>query len=62
MDVAQRIQIASSFLSQSPPGEINDVLNGMTINYLVDHVSQLLKMFEISSRMMISFKTAFSQL
>ena len=34
MDVAQRIQIASSFLSQSPPGEINDVLNGMIINHL----------------------------
>lgn len=28
MDATERIQAASSFLLQSPPGEINDVLNG----------------------------------
>lgn len=28
MDPAERIQAASNFLLQSPPGEINDVLNG----------------------------------
>lgn len=30
MDGAERIQAASKFLLQSPPGEINDVLNGTT--------------------------------
>ena len=29
MDATERIQAASQFLLQSPPGEINDVLNGM---------------------------------
>jgi len=29
MDSTDRIEAASSFLLQSPPGEINDVLNGM---------------------------------
>ena len=29
MDANDRIRAASSFLLQSPPGEINDVLNGM---------------------------------
>ena len=28
MDAAERIEAASKFLLQSPPGEINDVLNG----------------------------------
>ena len=28
MDSAERIEAASKFLLQSPPGEINDVLNG----------------------------------
>jgi hypothetical protein len=28
MDQNERIQAASKFLLQSPPGEINDVLNG----------------------------------
>jgi len=28
MDANERIQAASQFLLQSPPGEINDVLNG----------------------------------
>jgi capping protein (actin filament) muscle Z-line, alpha len=28
MDASERIQAVSSFLLQSPPGEINDVLNG----------------------------------
>ena len=28
MDQQERIQAASKFLLQSPPGEINDVLNG----------------------------------
>ena len=28
MDAEERIQAASKFLLQSPPGEINDVLNG----------------------------------
>lgn len=28
MDVEDRIKAASKFLIQSPPGEINDVLNG----------------------------------
>ena len=28
MDATERIQAASKFLLQSPPGEINDVLNG----------------------------------
>ena len=28
MDADERIQAASKFLMQSPPGEINDVLNG----------------------------------
>ena len=28
MDATERIQAASNFLLQSPPGEINDVLNG----------------------------------
>ena len=28
MDSAERIEAASRFLLQSPPGEINDVLNG----------------------------------
>ena len=28
MDATERINIASKFLLQSPPGEINDVLNG----------------------------------
>jgi hypothetical protein len=28
MDATERIQAASQFLLQSPPGEINDVLNG----------------------------------
>ena len=29
MSATERIQAASSFLLQSPPGEINDVLNGL---------------------------------
>lgn len=29
MDSAEKIQAASNFLLQSPPGQINDVLNGM---------------------------------
>ena len=29
MDPAERIEAASKFLLQSPPGEINDVLNGV---------------------------------
>lgn len=29
MDANDRIRAASNFLLQSPPGEINDVLNGM---------------------------------
>lgn len=29
MDAQERIRAASKFLLQSPPGEINDVLNGM---------------------------------
>jgi hypothetical protein len=28
MEATERIQAASNFLLQSPPGEINDVLNG----------------------------------
>lgn len=28
MDAEERIQAAAKFLLQSPPGEINDVLNG----------------------------------
>ena len=28
MDATERLQAASKFLLQSPPGEINDVLNG----------------------------------
>lgn len=28
MDATERIQAASKFLLQAPPGEINDVLNG----------------------------------
>lgn len=30
MDTPERIGISSSFLLQAPPGEINDVLNGLT--------------------------------
>jgi len=30
MDSTERIEAASSFLLQSPPGEINDVLNGLS--------------------------------
>lgn len=29
MEQQERIKIASGFLLQSPPGEINDVLNGI---------------------------------
>ena len=29
MEATERIQAASNFLLQSPPGEINDVLNGL---------------------------------
>lgn len=29
MEVSERIQAVSKFLLESPPGEINDVLNGM---------------------------------
>lgn len=29
MDVSERIQAVSKFLLESPPGEINDVLNGI---------------------------------
>ena len=29
MNSEERIQAASSFLLQAPPGEINDVLNGL---------------------------------
>lgn len=36
MDTLERIQIASSFLLQAPPGEINDVLNGLVyLNFKV---------------------------
>jgi hypothetical protein len=31
MDATERVQAAAQFLLQSPPGEINDVLNGMLI-------------------------------
>jgi capping protein alpha len=42
MDASERIQAASSFLLQSPPGEINDVLNGLSsllycLNAFVTH-------------------------
>ena len=33
MDPQERIQTASKFLLQSPPGEINDVLNGSLLVY-----------------------------
>jgi hypothetical protein len=33
MDTEQRLQAVSNFLLQSPPGEINDVLNGMRVRY-----------------------------
>jgi len=29
MEVSERIQAVSKFLLESPPGEINDVLNGI---------------------------------
>lgn len=29
METSERIQISSGFLLQAPPGEINDVLNGL---------------------------------
>jgi len=32
MNSAERIQAASNFLLQSPPGEINDVLNGLSMS------------------------------
>lgn len=32
MNAAERLQAASKFLLQSPPGEINDVLNGESIS------------------------------
>ncbi|EIN12525.1 F-actin capping protein alpha subunit [Punctularia strigosozonata HHB-11173 SS5] len=35
MDPAERIEIASKFLLQSPPGEINDVLNGTHIRNII---------------------------
>ena len=34
MDPAERIEAASKFLLQSPPGEINDVLNGKYLHEL----------------------------
>ena len=36
MNPAERIQAASTFLLQSPPGEINDVLNGVSMSYLIE--------------------------
>lgn len=36
MDQQERIEAASKFLLQAPPGEINDVLNG---NMLPTHLS-----------------------
>ena len=35
MDATERIQAASKFLLQSPPGEINDVLNGESISNML---------------------------
>ena len=37
MDQQERIAAASRFLVQSPPGEINDVLNGMSLLTLFRH-------------------------
>lgn len=34
MESHERIQAACDFLLQSPPGEINDVLNGLLIHFL----------------------------
>ena len=33
MDQQERIQTACAFLLQAPPGEINDVLNGMDLRF-----------------------------
>jgi capping protein alpha len=46
MDASERIQAASSFLLQSPPGEINDVLNGLSpslycLNAFVTHPTRI---------------------
>ena len=39
MDANDRIQAASNFLLQSPPGEINDVLNGPLELYSLIEIS-----------------------
>lgn len=40
METAARIEAASGFILQSPPGEINDVLNGVHLDCL--HLNCLL--------------------
>jgi hypothetical protein len=46
-DTTERIQIASSFLLQAPPGEINDVLNGMFHQHMI--VNSLCQTFTSST-------------
>ena len=58
MDATERLQAASKFLLQAPPGEINDVLNGEPTSFLdcnarrEDLTRYYQQMFGTSYRMM----------
>ena len=69
MNAEERIQAAAKFLLQSPPGEINDVLNGdwrldlcdAELTNLIPTLRQYghIKMSETSFRTMIVFRLEF---
>jgi hypothetical protein len=64
MEVSERIQAVSKFLLESPPGEINDVLNGILPSNVHPHrrVDLISQMFETSSPTTIRCSRALLQL
>ena len=65
MNTEERIQAASNFILQSPPGEINDVLNGKYSDLYDDfavtdqELVTLVQMYETSYRMTLPCSLAF---